>query len=305
MTFQVTILGCGSALPAHGKHPSGQVVNIGERLHLVDCGEGTQDRLRLNHVRMQRIGHIFITHLHGDHYLGLMGFLSSLNLLGREKEMTIICPPGLQEIIEVQLRHSKSKLRYGLNFVETTIDGVVRVHETDRLIVESVPLRHRIHVTGFVFREKHALPNMSKAAIMRYGIGVKEIHQIKQGGDLTLEDGRLIPHSELTIAAPPPRSYAYMSDTAYHPDIVPAIKGVDLLYHEATFEDKDLDKAVKTRHSTASQAAMIAKEAEVGSLLIGHFSARYDAENALLSEAKKVFKNTKEAVEGASYEVGA
>jgi len=305
MKFEVTILGCGAALAARGRHPSSQVVNIRGGLYMVDCGEGTQERIRENHIRLQRLGYIFISHLHGDHYLGLMGLISSLSLLGREKAITVYGPQGLKEIIELQLSLSKSYLRFPLHFVETSPEGVNVLLDTKDVTVYSLPLRHRIPTTGFIFKEKKAQANMSKEAISKYKIGVRDIHLIKQGGDLTLENGEVIPHEALTSPAPEARSYAYCSDTSYLPENVAHIRGVSMLYHEATFIEKDIKVAKKTRHSTSAEAAEMAKAAKVGQLIIGHFSSRYSDDEVLLKEAKEVFHNTLVAEEGKTYQVNA
>ena len=269
----------------------------------MDCGEGTQQKLRQNRIRMQRISHIFISHLHGDHYLGLMGLVSSYNLLGREKTLTIVGPSRLQEMIEMHLDMSASKLQFPVEYVVTDHTKVEKVVELDNIEVIAFPLTHKIPTTGFLFREHSLKRKIDKQAADAHGAGVKDMNKLVMGEDLVKEDGTVVPNAQLTFNPPKARSFAYCSDTAYKPEIVDVIKEVDLLYHEATFIEEDRERAKKTTHSTARQAATIAKEADVSQLIIGHYSARYTELDELHQQAMAVFEKTELAKEGSVFEV--
>ena len=304
MPFEVTILGSNSAVPAHGRHPTSQVLNIHNRLSLIDCGEGTQIHFRKYEIRHSRIDRIFISHLHGDHYFGLIGLLTSFHLNHRARPLTIFCPKGLDEIINVQLKHSNTQLRFPLQFEFYTPHHGAVIFEDELLRVETLKLLHRIPCAGFVFREK--LPsdkNIKSEVIEQYQLSVQQIKAIKKGSDLELPDGTLIKNEELTLKPHPPRAYAYCSDTAYEESIIPYITGVDLLYHEATFDQTQEARAKETFHSTTRQAATIAKKANVKKLLLGHFSARYESLDGLLREARRIFPNTELAIEGKVFEI--
>jgi len=299
MRFEVTTLGTGAALPARGRFPSAQLLNIHERLHLVDCGEGTQERLRQAEVNFNRIGNIFISHMHGDHYLGLMGLLSSMHLNGRTNELNVYGPPELREVIDVQLRASQTYLRYPLKVHALAHETGICVFADPYVEVLSLKLKHRIPTTGFLFREKQVQRRLRKDRldVIPHFARVR----VKNGEDLMLPDGSTVPNNELTLDPPIPRSYAYCSDTAYAPELVDHLRGVDLLYHEATFADAMSDRAKETCHSTAKQAALIAKAANVGTLLLGHFSSRYKDNRVLLDEALPIFPKTVLAAEGRTF----
>ncbi len=301
MRFEVTTLGTGAALPARGRFPSAQLLNIHERLHLVDCGEGTQERLRQAEVNFNRIGTIFISHMHGDHYLGLMGLLSSMHLNGRLDELNVYGPPELREVIDVQLRASQTYLRYPLKVHALEHATGAIVFSDPYVEVITLKLKHRIPTTGFLFREKRMPRRLRKERLVDIPHFARVA--VKNGEDLALVDGTVVPNHELTLDPPTPRRYAYCSDTAYAPDLVEHLDGVDLLYHEATFTDAMSDRARETCHSTAKQAAMIAKAANVGTLLLGHFSSRYKDNRVLLDEALPFFANTLLAEEGRTFHI--
>lgn len=303
MRFEVTTLGTGAALPARGRYPSAQLLNVRERLFLVDCGEGTQERLRMAHVNLGRIARVFISHMHGDHYLGLMGLISSMHLLGRNMALDVHGPPGLREVIELQLRVSGTHLRYPLRFHAVPFESGAPVMKDERVEVTALALKHRVQCTGFLFRET---PRPRK--LIKETVGLIPHHarsDVKMGKDLLLPDGRLVPNAELTGPPPPARSYAYCSDTAYAPRLAQHLQGVGLLYHEATFAEALAARAKETFHSTARQAAQLARDAGAGQLLLGHFSSRYKDVGVLLDEAVQVFPNTLLAEEGRVFEVGA
>lgn len=298
--FELTILGCSSATPTSTRHPTAQLLNIAERFFLIDCGEGTQIQLRRYKIKFQRINHIFISHLHGDHYLGLVGLLSSMHLMGRTTDLDIYCPGELREIVDVQLSYSQTSLNYRINYHPHTYENDKLIMEDHKVEVRTVVLNHRIPCCGFVFREKPVPGNIPKEAIAMYGLTVDEIVRLKRGEDLVLGDGSLLPNSRIVSNRFLPRCYAFCSDTLYDEGIVPFIKGADLLYHESTFMHNMLGRAVQTHHTTALQAAAIAKMAGVKKLMIGHYSARYKDVGPLLEEARTVFPDTVLAIEGES-----
>jgi ribonuclease Z len=298
MSFEVTILGCGSASPTSYRNPTSQIVEVQNRTLLIDCGEGSQVQIRKNKIRMQNINHIFISHLHGDHYFGLIGLLSTYNLLGRENELHVYGPGDLENVIHTQLKASKTFPKYKLHFHALNFARQELLFEDACIEVFSFPMKHSIEVCGFLVKEKSKQRKINRKAIDAFEVPVYFLNSLKEGADFTQEDGTVIENSRLTLEPNPSLSYAYCSDTVYYPDLVDSITGVDLLYHEATFT-KDLDKLAKrTQHSTAEQAALIAKQASVKQLLIGHYSARYTNLNVLLDEAKEVFENTILAEDG-------
>lgn len=303
MIFEVTILGSSSATPIYNRHPTAQVLNVHEHLFLIDCGEGTLIQMHRYHIKYHRINHIFISHLHGDHYLGLMGLISTMHLQGRTEELHIYSPPELKEIVELQLRHSQTNLRYQLVYHSVDSANPKVLFEDDELEVSSVILNHRIPCTGFLFKEKPRLRKLNKDAVEKYKIPVNAFSSLKNGKDYVDESGTVISNTELTLSPPPPRVYAFCSDTIYDESIVPFISRVDLLYHEATFLSDKAERAKETFHTTASQAATIAKQARVKRLLIGHFSARYKNLYPLLEEAKEIFENTSLALEGDKFTI--
>jgi ribonuclease Z len=300
LSFKITILGCSGALPAYGRHPSSQLIEIQNRHFLVDAGEGTQMQLMRFQLPYHKINHVFITHLHGDHCLGLTGLLYTMHLQRRTSELHIYSQRGLDEIILVQLKHSRSTLNYKILFHPVEPDQRLIIFEDEAVIVETIPLRHKINCTGFLFKEKTKPVRINKEKLPD-NILIQQIIQLKTGADVLDDAGNVIyKNEELTL---PPRrscSYAYCSDTAYFEDIIPAVRGVDLLYHEATFMEEEMDKAIETMHSTAKQAATIALKAHVRTLMIGHFSARYHELGPLLEQAKSIFPNTVLAKEGES-----
>ena len=290
--FEVNILGCGSALPTTRHFASSHVLNIREKLFMIDCGEGTQLQLRRSKLKFSRLNHIFISHLHGDHCFGLMGLLSTFDLLGRTAAMHIYAHPDLESILGMQLDYFCKKMDYEVVFHPINPAKVETIYEDRSVSVTTIPLIHRIPTCGFLFSEKKTPDHIKRDMIDYYNIPTYVINRIKNGEDYVLEDGTIIANNRLTTPSTPPRKYAYCSDTLYHRQIIEQVKGIDLLYHEATFADCDLSKAQTTFHSTALQAATIARDADVKQLVIGHFSARYEDEDVLLKEAQSVFPNT-------------
>lgn len=303
LPFEVTVLGSSSATPTASRYPTAQVLNIHERLFLLDCGEATQIQLRRHKFKIQRIDHIFISHLHGDHYLGLPGLIGTLHLLGREKPLKIYSPPGLKEIIDTHHYYSQTYLNYELIFHVIENKSSEKIFEDDKITAETIPMNHRVPCYGFLFREKEYRRNVVKEKINEYNIPIQKIPSIKEGEDYVTADGKRIPNSELTTSPPASRSYAYCSDTLYNESFIEQIKDVNLLYHEATFADDMAHRAIETYHSTAKQAGIIARKANVKQLIIGHYSARYKELDILLKEAKNIFENTLLAIEGETYKV--
>lgn len=303
ITFSITILGSGGSIPLSHRNPSAHVVNVHEKLFLFDCAEGTQVQLRKNHVRLQKIEHIFISHLHGDHYFGLMGLVTSFHLLGREAELHLYAHPDLEKIIHLHLEASQTILRYPLKFHGIDPDKAEVILDNTSVEVRTIPMMHNFPTCGFLIREKQAKPNIRKDFIEGKELTRIDFRRIKAGQDYTDKEGKVYKNAEITTPPRLGRAYAYCTDTAYNEDVVPLIKGVDLLYHEATFmEDKAADAAAKF-HSTAKQAANIALKAGAKRLVIGHYSARYKEPAALLSEAKEVFPQTVLAIDGKVIEV--
>lgn len=296
--MKLTILGCYAATPRTLTNPTSQVLEINNELFLIDCGEGTQVELRRNKVKFNRIQHIFISHLHGDHFYGLIGLISTFMLLGREKELHIHGPKGIKEIVLLQLKYSKSWTSYPLYFHELTSTEPTTILETERVTVETIPLDHRVYTNGFLFREKPGERKLLLNQVQKYDIDVAYYRGIKKGKDAILEDGTVISNSELTADPDPPMSYAFCSDTAYRPEIVPQIKNVSVLYHEATFLEAHAYLANPTKHSTAKEAAAIAREAAVSKLILGHFSTRYDSTHSFQAEASELFKDVELADDG-------
>jgi len=301
--FTLTILGSSSATPTSDRNPTAQLLSYGEKLFLIDCAEGTQVSLRRMHVHFQRIRHIFISHLHGDHFYGLIGLISSMHLLGRTKPLHIYGPPILKEILYLQLEASLTTLLYPLEFHCTQAEKSEVLFEDEQLTVSSFPMLHRIPTTGFFFQEKPSELKLRKDVIELLKLPVHLIPKIKAGGDYTASDGTVYPNHQITMEPPRPRSYAFCSDTAYFEDIIPVVEGASLLYHETTFMNNREANAAEKFHSTTGQAAMIALKAGVKRLLIGHFSARYDDLKPLLEEARAVFPETELAVDGNVFEI--
>ena len=290
--FEVHILGCGSALPTTRHFASSQVVNIREKLFMIDCGEGAQLQLRRSKLKFTRLNHIFISHLHGDHCFGLMGLISTFGLVGRTATLHIHCHADLERILTPQLEYFCKGMAYNVEFHLINPTKAEVVYEDRSVTVSSIPLRHRIPTCGFLFAEKPPPNHIIRDMIDFYKVPVFELNRIKNGEDYVLPDGTVIPNNRLTTPPAPPRSYAYCSDTIFHRPIIEQIKGVNLLFHEATFAQCDAQRAKETFHTTAMQAGEIARDADVKQLLIGHFSARYEDENILLQEARSVFPNT-------------
>ena len=303
MKFEVTILGSSSATPIYNRNPTSQALNINERLYLIDCSEGTQQQMLKFDVKASRIDHIFISHLHGDHYLGLVGLLSSLHLNGRTKPLNIYGPFQLREIIDLQFKYSETTLQYVVNYKSTNpVMEEVILDNTD-VTVESIPLVHGIPCTGFLFREKKRLKKLLKNKLDEINIPVASFSAIKKGADYTDQNGVVYKNAMLTTDSDDPKTYVYCSDTSYSETYFNQIKNSTLLYHEATFLNNMLDRANETQHTTAFQAAQIALKTNAKRLLIGHFSARYKTLNELLDEAKSVFPNTELAIEGKTFEI--
>ncbi|POY37382.1 ribonuclease Z [Solitalea longa] len=302
--FEVTILGSSSATPAHHRYPSAQIVNYNQKYYMIDCGEGAQFQLSRYGFGYNKIDYIFISHLHGDHYLGLVGLISSMHLNGRVNELFIAGPPELLEIIEIQLKYSQTVLRYPLKFVPTQTDHSEVIFRNSEFEVETIILDHRIPCTGFLFKELPRSRRIIKEYIKQFNIPPDYIPLIKAGADYTLPDGEVLPNAVLTVEPPLPRSYAYCSDTIMNTEIVDQIRGVDLLYHEATFLHDLQQRAADTFHTTARQAGEIATMANAKKLIIGHFSARYRDLLPHLEECQAFFKNSFLAKEGFTFEVG-
>lgn len=296
--FEIDILGCGSATPTTRHNPSSQVINVRDKLFMIDCGEGTQLQLRKSKLRFGRLNRIFISHLHGDHCFGLIGLISTLGLLGRTGDLVIHSVQGLEEILRREIDFFCKDHPFQV-IIETFDPKKSEIIYEDRSVtVKTIPLKHRVPCAGFLFQEKQKEAHLISDLIKFYNIPIKELAKIKQGADFITEEGKVIPNARLTIPAEPARSYAYCSDTAYDERIIPIVEGVDLLYHEATFANADAARAKQTGHSTAQQAAEIAKRANVKKLMLGHFSARYPDNQILLNEAKGIFENTILANEG-------
>lgn len=299
--FDLITLGTGAALPARGRHPTAQLLVIHGAPYLIDCGEGTQERLRSMGFPFHRIDHIFISHLHGDHYLGLLGLISTLHLMGRSRKLHVHGPVALKEIIDVQFRASQTYLRFPLEVHALEPENGRLAWSDSRVTVTLLALRHRIPCTGFVFEEKRALRSLRTERIAEIPNFMRA--QIKRGEDMRLPDGTTVPNSALTHEPKPARRYAYCSDTAYAPELIPWIQDVDLLYHEATFTKQLAARARETMHSTAEQAAMLARDAGARALLLGHFSSRYKSTDAVLEEARAVFPDAMASEEGKLYRV--
>lgn len=290
--FKIHILGCGSALPTLHHYASAQIVELRGKQFMIDCGEGTQMQLRRSRIRFTKLSAVFITHLHGDHCFGLIGMISTFGLLGRTAKLDVYAPAALEPMLQAQMQLFCHSFDFEVAFhaVDTSKQQVV--YEDRSLTVESIPLDHRIPCCGYLFKEKPTLPHIKREMIDFYQIPTSQINNIKAGADWTTADGEVVANSRLVEAAEAPRSYAYCSDTRYIPTLHERIKGVTALYHESTYGEDNLQRAEKYFHSTARQAAMVARDAQAGQLLLGHFSSRYEDENVLLQEAKEVFENT-------------
>ena len=292
MSFKLTILGCNSAVPSVERHPTAQLLNASERFFLIDCGEGTQVRLREYQLNFQRINHIFISHLHGDHYFGLIGLICSMHLLGRNKDLHIYAHQELKAIIDLQLLASNTELNYPLFFHPISEDNDQVLYEDEKISISNVILNHTIKCSGFIFKEKKSKRKIIKDKIEKFNIPFDKYNGIKEGADWIADSGVIIKNNEITVKNTPVHSYAFCTDTIYNEALIEKIKGINLLYHEATFKNDLADRAKQTGHSTTSEAATIAKKSSVKNLLIGHFSKRYKNLDELLLESKDIFKNT-------------
>lgn len=300
--MKLTILGCYSATPQVNTNPTAQILDVKNHTFLIDCGEGTQVELRRNKVKFNRIKHIFISHLHGDHCFGLAGLLSTFNLLTREADLHIYGPKGLKALITLQLKLSNSWTSYKLVFHELTSTTSELIFQDDKVEVYTIPLDHRIYTNGFLFKEKLGERKLDMNAVLNADIDVAYYRKLKQGGDVPNNSGELVKNSSVTKAPKPSKSYAFCSDTAYSESIIPIIQDVTVLYHESTFLEKNKDLARSTKHSTAKQAATIAKKASVGQLILGHYSTRYSSINMFKVEAETIFSNLELATDGKVFE---
>ncbi|QCE43229.1 ribonuclease Z [Psychroserpens sp. NJDZ02] len=300
--MKLNILGCYSATPRTFTNPTSQVLEINNHIFLIDCGEGTQVELRRHKIKFNRIKHIFISHLHGDHFFGLVGLISTFRLLGRDTELHIHSPKGLKEVITLQMKLANSWTNYKLTFHELTNKESEIVFEDDKVEVHTIPLDHRIYTNGFLFKEKLGDRKLDMNAVLNEDIDVSYYRKLKQGFDVTNEAGVLVKNESVTLPPNKPKSYAFCSDTAYSEAIIPIIKDVDVLYHESTFLEQNAKLAAPTKHSTAKQAASIAKQANVGQLILGHYSTRYDDLNVFKTEAQSIFENVKLGDDGKIFE---
>ena len=298
MSFKLTILGCNSAVPTVERHPTAQLLNASERFFLIDCGEGTQVQLRKYQLSFQRINHIFISHLHGDHYFGLIGLINSMHLLGRNKDLHIYAHQELKAIIDLQLAASNTELNYPLFFHPIPENNEQLLFEDEGISVHNVLLNHTLKCSGFIFQEKKSKRKIIKKEIEKFNIPYDKYNGIKDGADWIGDNGTVIKNKEITTENTPAHSYAFCTDTLYDEALVEKIKGVDLLYHEATFKMELSERAKETGHSTTFDAATIARKSAVKHLIIGHFSQRYRNLDELLVEAKEFFENTHLAESG-------
>jgi len=303
MNFSVTILGSNSAIPTVKRNPTAQLVNHNERMFLIDCAEGTQVQLRKIKMRIQRINHIFISHLHGDHFFGLIGLISSMHLLGRNRKLNVYGPPKLEEILQLQLSASETQLNYELVFHPLKMEESNVIYEDEKLTVSTIPLKHSIPTVGFLFREKLGRRRLIRDMVSKLNIPVQNLAPIKDGADFIDDDGNRHKNSEITMDPLVPRTYAYCSDTAYHEPVIPIIERANLLYHETTFMHDMAKVAAEKFHSTTIEAASIAKKANIKKLIIGHFSMRYDILDDLVNEARTVFSDTQLARDGNVFEI--
>lgn len=292
MSLSITILGSNSALPTSKRFSSAQVLNMLERYFLLDCAEGTQMQLRRTRTKFGKINNIFISHLHGDHYLGIFGLLSTFNLLGRKNALNIYAPSEFEKVLEFHKSFIEHDIVFPINFHPLSDSSYSLIYEDKKIETYKFPLKHRIPTYGFLFKEKKKELHIRKEVINKYNLSIQEIKAIKEGSDLFLENNNIIPNIELTLPPSPQLSFAYCTDTIYNENIIQYIKDVDVLYHESTFLEETKARAKQTFHSTAADAATIAKKANAKQLIIGHFSARYHDTDQFLTEAQQVFKNT-------------
>jgi len=301
--LKLTILGCYAATPRTLTNPTSQVLEIKNRLFLIDCGEGTQVQLRKNKIKFSKINHIFISHLHGDHLYGLIGTISTFSLLGRTTDLHIYGPKGIKELILLQLKLTESWTTYDLFFHELESKESEVIFEDKRVIVRTIPLKHRVYTNGYLFQEKPDERKLNVEVVQSYDIHVAYYQKIKNGSDITLDNGTVVENHKLTFDPPPAKSYAFCSDTVYNEAVIPIIQNTDVLYHESTFLESEAPLALKTLHSTAKEAAAIALKANVKQLILGHYSTRYDGIERFKEEAETVFSNVLLADDGLSFEL--
>ncbi len=299
--MKLHVLGCYSATPRTNTNPTAQVLEINNHMFLIDCGEGTQVELRRNKIKFNRIKHIFISHLHGDHCFGLVGLISTFRLLTRETDLHIYAPKGLKEVITLQMKLSDSWTNYKLIFHELSSNTSELIYEDDKVEVHTIPLDHRVYTNGFLFKEKLGERKLDMNEVLNADIDVAYYRKLKQGADVPDNKGNMIKNATVTKPPNPPKSYAFCSDTAYNESIVPLIKDVSVLYHESTFLEKNKNLAAPTKHSTAKEAASIAKQANAGQLILGHYSTRYDDLNLFKEEAQTIFNNVHLADDGKTF----
>ncbi|MBU2903842.1 ribonuclease Z [Arenibacter algicola] len=301
--MKLTVLGCYAATPRSLNNPTSQVLEIKNQLFLIDCGEGTQVQLRKSKIKFSRINHILISHLHGDHFFGLPGLISTFRLLGRTNELHVYGPKGIKEAITLFLKLGDSWTNYPLIFHELTSTEPERIYEDDKVSITTIPLEHRIYTNGFLIKEQLGERKLNVKAVAKYKIDKCYFQNIKNGKDIVLDNNSVIPNALLTFDPPAPKSYAFCSDTAFSAKIIPWIRNVDVLYHEATFLETEKRLAPKTKHATAKEAATIAKEANVGMLILGHFSTRYQSLDLFKEEAQTIFPNVELADDGKEFEL--
>lgn len=297
--FGVTILGNNSALPAYDRHPTAQVVTLNDQLFLIDCGEGTQMQMARYKIRRSKINHIFISHLHGDHYFGLIGLLTSMGLLGRDNPLHLYAPAPLEAIIQLQLEAASTTLPFTLHFHPVTAPGLIL--DSPKFSVEAFATQHRIPCFGYIIREKRNPRRIHKEKVVEYNIPAAFYDQLKQGADYVSKDGSVVPNEAVTLPNLAPRSYAFCADTIYDETIAEKVSGVNLLYHETTYLADQAERAASRFHTTTAQAAAIASKAGAAKLLIGHFSSKYETLDAFLAETKQFFPQTQLATEGTTF----
>jgi ribonuclease Z len=303
MNFEVTILGSGAATPSLKRGATSQLVNIHDQLNLIDCGEGTQMQMRRFGVKFQRIANIFISHLHGDHYLGLVGLMSSMHLLGRKKPLNIFGPKHLKELITLNLKYSDTYLDFHWEFTELDLNEKTLILDEKSYTVHAFPLKHRIACHGFLFTEKPRQRKIRKDAIERFELTIQEIIAIKNGEPFVMSNGRVLGPDDVSELPEEPKSYAYCSDTAFSPKVIESVRGCDTIYHESTFLEEHVERAAATFHSTARQAATVAFESEAKQLILGHFSTRYQSDEDFVKEASEIFSNVAAARDGLTFHV--
>ena len=300
--MKLSILGCYSATPRTLNNTTSQVLEINNHMFLIDCGEGTQVQLRKHKIKFNRIKHIFISHLHGDHFFGLVGLISTFRLLTREADLHVYGPKGIKEVVTLQMKLADSWTNYNLIFHELTSKTSELIFEDEKVEVHTIPLNHRVYTNGFLFKEKEGLRKLNITAVQEANINVAYYRKLSQGFDIENEDGIIIKNETVTKPGPKPKSYAFCSDTMYKEDIIPIIQNTNVLYHESTFLEQHAHLAVKTKHATAKEAATIARKANVETLILGHYSTRYGNIETFKEEASEVFDNVELAEDGKTFE---